>query len=217
MAMLSTSLGLLLNLLGTARIWLQMVQLLTPGRDTHLLSMLLWRRALRSRKPFPMPVKLPPTAQNAINPSTLCEQPSYVSKFPTAVEHYADSFFSVVRLLESNFANVESVVITYQALTFVCFQSGGILLNRNTFSAMPDLRVGDANSMKRKDTDFSEDEAMKRLRTANLQHDNQDTPVPMLDLASWQSHVPQQGVSLRHGYWKMGYQADQRRVASTDR
>ena len=60
---------------------------------------------------------------------------------------------------------------------------------------MPDLRVGDNNSMKRKDMDFSEDEAMKRLRTANMQIDNQDTPVPILDLASWQSHVPQQGVS----------------------
>lgn len=99
-------------------------------------------------------------------------------------------------LMDGNFANVESVVITYQSLTFVCFQSGGILLNRNTFSTMPDLRVGDTNGLKRKDTDFSEDEAMKRLRTANMQHDDQDTPVPILDLAQWQNHVPQQGVSL---------------------
>lgn len=95
--------------------------------------------------------------------------------------------------MDSGFTNVESVVITYQSLTFVCFQSGGILLNRNTFTTMPDLRVGDPNAMKRKD-DFSEDEAIKRLRTANMQHDDQDTPVPILDLAQWQNNVPQQGV-----------------------
>lgn len=117
----------------------------------------------------------------------------YIPPIPSITFADLESFTN--SLLESNFANVESVVITYQSLTFVCFQSGGILLNRNTFSAMPDLRVGDANSMKRKDTDFSEDEAMKRLRTANLQHDDQDTPVPILDLASWQSQIPQQGVS----------------------
>lgn len=36
--------------------------------------------------------------------------------------------------------SIESVVITYQALTFVCFQTGGILLNGNnvsTVSSMP--------------------------------------------------------------------------------
>jgi hypothetical protein len=96
-------------------------------------------------------------------------------------------------MVDNNFANVESVVITYQSLTFVCFQSGGIRLNRNTFSAMPDLRVGDINALKRKDTDFSEDEAMKRLRNANLQHDSQDTPVPNIDLVQWQNQVGQTG------------------------
>lgn len=69
------------------------------------------------------------------------------------------AFSCVNSIKDDQLYSLESVVITYQALTFVCFQTGGILLNSNSVSMTPDL----AASLKRVVPD-EQDDSLKRLR-----------------------------------------------------
>ena len=98
-------------------------------------------------------------------------------------------FFSY-SMRDGALTTIESVVISYQDITFVCFQTGGIFLNSKI--GLPQVRIENTASMKRKNDDDEEIEtddlvALKRSRAHEL-GSHVGAP-PGLNLAPWNSSL----------------------------
>ena len=85
-------------------------------------------------------------------------------------------------LKDNELHNIESVVVTYQSLTFVCFQTGGIWLNSKSLSMSSDGNgLSSSGHLKRKNDDAGVDavteETMKRLRAATGNDDGESRAI----------------------------------------
>ena len=85
---------------------------------------------------------------------------------------------------------IESVVISYQDITFVCFQTGGIYLNSKL--GLPQVRIVGNSSMKRKgdngqDLNADGTGGLKRLRAHESGAHN--SAPPGLNLAPWNNNI----------------------------
>lgn len=81
--------------------------------------------------------------------------------------------------------HIESVVVTYQAITFVCFQTGGVYLNAKGVGMVPQMQSAKRKSDEGQDLDVDE-ENMKRLRA----DDGGLNPNASAILGSFASHNP---------------------------